>query len=91
MITEIVCLGSTPTDHELETIIAAAHALDLSVKLRPVVQADFPFTGIEGCTLATGGMQCPSQTGVGAGMSTADFQDFFWGADGTVAKPAEGS
>ena len=90
-LTEIVCLGSTPTDHELETIIAAAHALNLSVKLRPVVQADFPFTGIEGCTLATGGMQCPSQTGVGAGMSPADFQAFFWGADGTVAKPAEGS
>ena len=81
---------STPTDHELETIIAAAHSLNMSVKLRPVVQADFPFTSLPSCTLATGGMGCPSQTGVGAGFDAVDFQSFFWG-EGTVAKPAEGS
>ena len=82
---------STPTDHELITVITEAHALNLSVKLRPVVQADFPFTNIPGCTLATGGMGCPSQTGVGAGMSAAEFQVFFWGSNGTVTHPSEGS
>ena len=82
---------STPSDRELETIIAAAHSLNMCVKLRPVVQADFPFTGLPSCTLATGGMGCPSQTGVGGGFDAGDFQEFFWGKGGTVTKPAEGS
>ena len=82
---------STPTDHELEVIIAAAHKLNISVKLRPVVQADFPFVGTAGCTLATGGMACPSQTGVGGRFDAAMFQTCFWGAGGTVDQPAEGS
>ena len=67
--------SSSPSDAELTTIIAAAHALNLTVKLRPTI--DPRWESVPGCTeLTAASPACPSRGAIH--MSTdADWAEFF--------------
>ena len=73
--------ASSPSDAELTTIIAAAHSLNLTVKLRPTVDPHYEF--IAGCTEETadkGG--CAGRGEIGHTFSSQQWTDFFEGRGG---------
>ena len=82
--------ASSPSDAELTTIIDAAHALNLTVKLRPAIDPDYRFAGGL-CTTATA-QKCPGRGEIGGvghhtprytPFTTSEWDEFF-AADGNA-------
>eukprot|EP01052_Picozoa_sp_SAG31_P011572 SAG31_NODE_658_length_13104_cov_4.409919_3_plen_640_part_00 len=82
--------ASSPSDAELKTIIDAAHALNLTVKLRPAIDPDYRFAG-GSCTTATA-QECPGRGEIGGlghhkahytPFTTSEWAEFF-AADGNA-------
>eukprot|EP01049_Picozoa_sp_SAG25_P018012 SAG25_NODE_4962_length_723_cov_1.812500_1_plen_133_part_01 len=75
--------SSSPSDEELGTVIAAAHALNLTVKLRPTI--DPRYESVPGCseqTAGSGGCTNPGRGFIGEQFTSQEWQEFFEGVDG---------